>query len=132
MLRTYAAALLVACLCAPALAQKYPTKPIRLVVPFPPGGSSDVVARIVADGARDVLGQTLVIENVGGAGGNIGTARAKNSPPDGYTVIECTIGTDESFSPVQFQQQGVSTLSIWRMNLNSDTSTRGRRRCLQL
>ena len=82
-----------AVLAGPAQAQRYPTKPIRLVVPFPPGGSSDVVARIVADGAREVLGQTLVIENVGGAGGNIGTARAAKAAPDGYTVIECTIGT---------------------------------------
>jgi tripartite-type tricarboxylate transporter receptor subunit TctC len=91
--RALSAVLFIAFTCAPALAQKYPTKPVRLVVPFPPGGSSDVVARIVADGARDVLGQPIVIENVGGAGGNIGTARAAKSPPDGYTVIECTIGT---------------------------------------
>ena len=92
-LRACAVALLVAVFCAPALAQKYPAKPVRLIVPFPPGGSSDVVGRIVAEGARDVLGQPIVIENVGGAGGNIGTARAKNAPADGYTVIECTIGT---------------------------------------
>jgi tripartite-type tricarboxylate transporter receptor subunit TctC len=86
-------ALALAAFAIPAHAQRYPTKPIRLVVPFPPGGSSDVVARIVAEGAREVLGQTLVIENVGGAGGNIGTARAAKAAPDGYTVIECTIGT---------------------------------------
>jgi tripartite-type tricarboxylate transporter receptor subunit TctC len=73
--------------------QKYPVKPVRLIVPFPPGGSSDVVARIVADGAREVLGQPIVIENTGGAGGNIGTARGAKAPPDGYTVTECTIGT---------------------------------------
>ena len=92
-LRAFVIAAAVAACCAPALAQKFPTKPVRLVVPFPPGGSSDVVARIVADGARDVLGQPIVIENVGGAGGNIGTARAAKAAPDGYTVIECTIGT---------------------------------------
>jgi tripartite-type tricarboxylate transporter receptor subunit TctC len=87
------AVLVLAAVAFPAHAQRYPTKPIRLVVPFPPGGSSDVVARIVAEGAREALGQTLVIENVGGAGGNIGTARAAKAAPDGYTVIECTIGT---------------------------------------
>ena len=77
----------------PAHAQKYPVKPVRLIIPFPPGGSSDVVGRIVAEGAREMLGQPIVIENVGGAGGNIGTARASKAAPDGYTVIECTIGT---------------------------------------
>jgi tripartite-type tricarboxylate transporter receptor subunit TctC len=85
--------LAAAVLALPAHAQKYPSKPIRLVIPFPPGGSSDVVGRFVAEGAREVLGQPLVIENVGGAGGNIGTARAAKAAPDGYTVIECTIGT---------------------------------------
>src|SRR4051812_43296984 len=74
-------------------AQRYPAKPIRLIVPFPPGGSSDVVGRIVIEGARDALSQPIVVENVGGAGGNIGTARGAKATPDGYTVIECTIGT---------------------------------------
>jgi tripartite-type tricarboxylate transporter receptor subunit TctC len=92
-LRALVIAAAAAAFCAPAVAQKFPTKPVRLTVPFPPGGSSDVVARIVADGARDVLGQPIVIENVGGAGGNIGTARAAKAPADGYTVVECTIGT---------------------------------------
>jgi len=74
-------------------AQKYPTKPIRLVIGFPPGGSSDVVGRSVADGAREVLGQPIVVENIGGAGGNIGMARAAKAPADGYTLSLCTIGT---------------------------------------
>ncbi len=76
-----------------AYAQKYPTKPIRLVIGFPPGGSSDVVGRSVADGAREVLGQPIVVENIGGAGGNIGMARAAKAPADGYTLSLCTIGT---------------------------------------
>ncbi len=84
---------LTAGLIVPAHAQNYPSKPVRLIIPFPPGGSSDVVGRLVAEGAREVLGQPIVIENVGGAGGNIGTARAAKAAPDGYTVIECTIGT---------------------------------------
>ena len=86
-------ALAVIAVAIPAHAQKYPTKPIRLVIGFPPGGSSDVVGRIVAEGAREVLGQTIVVENVGGAGGNIGMARAAKAPPDGYTLSLCTIGT---------------------------------------
>src|SRR5690349_17911500 len=77
----------------PAHAQKYPVKPIRLVIGFPPGGSSDVVGRTVAEGAREVLGQPIVVENVGGAGGNIGMSRAAKAPPDGYTLALCTIGT---------------------------------------
>src|SRR3954454_14002961 len=76
-----------------AHAQKYPAKPIRLVIGFPPGGSSDVVGRSVADGAREVLGQAIVVENIGGAGGNIGMARAAKAPADGYTLSLCTIGT---------------------------------------
>ena len=80
-------------LASTAHAQRYPAKPVRLIGPFPPGGSSDVVGRLVSEGARDVLGQPIVVENVGGAGGNIGMARAAKAPPDGYTVSICTIGT---------------------------------------
>jgi len=76
-----------------AHAQTFPARPVKLVVPFGPGGSSDVVARIVVDGAAEALGQPLVIENVPGAGGNIGTARVAKAAPDGYTLVECTIGT---------------------------------------
>jgi tripartite-type tricarboxylate transporter receptor subunit TctC len=89
-----AAILLSAAFTAPTHAQqKFPTKPIRLVIGFPPGGSSDVVGRLVAEGAREPLGQPIVVENVGGAGGNIGMARAAKAPPDGYTLSLCTIGT---------------------------------------
>jgi tripartite-type tricarboxylate transporter receptor subunit TctC len=68
-----------------ASAQNYPTRPITLVVPFPPGGSTDAAARIMAERMRVPLGQTIVIENVGGAGGSIGVGRVARAAPDGYT-----------------------------------------------
>jgi len=71
----------------PAWAQAYPTKPIKLIVPFPPGGSNDVVARGIAAQLSARLDKPVVIENVGGAGGLIGTEMAAKAPPDGYTLI---------------------------------------------
>jgi tripartite-type tricarboxylate transporter receptor subunit TctC len=71
---------------APAPAQTtFPTRPITLIVPFPPGGSTDTAARIMADRMRATLGQSVVIENVGGAGGSIGVGRVARAAPDGYT-----------------------------------------------
>jgi tripartite-type tricarboxylate transporter receptor subunit TctC len=68
-----------------AQAQTYPSRPITLVVPFPPGGSTDSAARIMAERMRAPLGQSIVIENVGGAGGSIGVGRVARAVPDGYT-----------------------------------------------
>src|SRR6202790_2682277 len=68
-----------------AQAQAYPSRPITLVVPFPPGGSTDAAARIMAERMRAPLGQPIVIENVGGAGGSIGVGRVARAAPDGYT-----------------------------------------------
>jgi tripartite-type tricarboxylate transporter receptor subunit TctC len=85
--------LLVACvaLCgAPALAQ-YPTKPIRLIVPFPPGGSNDIVGRMIAHELSGRLGQQMVVDNRGGAGGMIGTETAANARPDGYTLLVISV-----------------------------------------
>ncbi len=70
-----------------AQAESYPARPITVVVPFPAGGPSDVTARILADRMRDTLGQPLVIENVGGAAGSIGTGRVARAAPDGYTLV---------------------------------------------
>ena len=70
-----------------ASAQPYPSHPITLVAPFPPGGATDTIARIMQDSMSQSLGQQIVIENVGGAGGSIGAARAARAAPDGYTVL---------------------------------------------
>jgi tripartite-type tricarboxylate transporter receptor subunit TctC len=69
-----------------ASAQSYPSRPITLIVPFPPGGLTDVTGRLVAEGMRQTLGQTIIIENVSGATGSIGTGRVARATPDGYTI----------------------------------------------
>src|SRR6202795_855083 len=74
-------------LTAPAAAQDYQNKPVRLIIPSPPGGSNDVVGRMIATQLSDRLGKQVVVDNRGGAGGVIGTEGAANSPPDGYTLL---------------------------------------------
>ena len=75
----------------PSWAQQYPVRPIRLVVPFPPGGGTDTMARAIAPKLSEYLGQQVVPENRGGAGANIGAELAAKSPPDGYTVLLVTV-----------------------------------------
>ncbi|MCB2042075.1 MAG: tripartite tricarboxylate transporter substrate binding protein, partial [Rhodoferax sp.] len=76
-----------------ALAQSdYPNKPIKIIVTFPPGGTSDVMARMVADELGKLLKQPVVIENIGGAGGIVGTERAARMAPDGYTLVQTGVG----------------------------------------
>jgi tripartite-type tricarboxylate transporter receptor subunit TctC len=76
-----------------ALAQSdYPNKPIKLIVPFPPGGTSDVMGRMVNDELGKILKQPVLVENVGGAGGVVGTERASKAPADGYTIIQTGVG----------------------------------------
>lgn len=88
MLRALLGAAALAAVPLAALAQgTYPDKPVRFVVPYPPGGGTDVIARIVQPKLQQVLGQPVVIENRGGGGGSIGTDVAAKSPPDGYTVL---------------------------------------------
>jgi tripartite-type tricarboxylate transporter receptor subunit TctC len=70
-----------------ARAQDYPSRPITIIVPFPPGGLTDVIARLLAEGMRTSLGQSIVIENIGGATGSIGTGRVARAAPDGYTLV---------------------------------------------
>ena len=81
----------VAVVAQPVAAQQYPVRPIRLIVPFPPGGGTDTMARVVAPKLSEYLGQQVVPENRGGAGANIGAELAAKSPPDGYTVMLATI-----------------------------------------
>jgi tripartite-type tricarboxylate transporter receptor subunit TctC len=85
------AAMLLLALTVTAAAQDYPNKPIRLIIPFPPGGSNDVVGRVIATQLSDVLGKQVVVDNRAGAGGVIGTEVAANSPPDGYTLLVISI-----------------------------------------
>ena len=73
--------------CVTATAQEWPSKPVRWIVPYPPGGGTDVISRIVQQRMSEALGQTMVIENRGGAGGAIGTEAAAKSAPDGYTFL---------------------------------------------
>ncbi len=81
--------------CSPAAAQ-YPNKPITIIVPFAAGGPTDVVARLVGDHMSRTLGQTILIENVGGAGGTIGMTRAAQAQPDGYTIAVGNMGTQSA------------------------------------
>jgi tripartite-type tricarboxylate transporter receptor subunit TctC len=88
-----AGALGFAILSTAALAQPYPTKPIRLVVPYPPGGTTDIVARSIGKGMQEALGQPVIIENKPGAGGNIGMDFVAKSAPDGYTLAVTSVST---------------------------------------
>jgi len=86
-------ALLLAAGVLPAQAQDYPSRTITVIVPFPPGGASDVVARIVTDQMSRILKQPMVIENVGGAGGTLGSGRAAAAAGDGYTLLAAAMGS---------------------------------------
>lgn len=116
-------------LCAVATAQseEYPSKAVRMVVPFGPGTTTDTIARLVSDRMSKVLGQSIIIENKAGAGGTIGTAQVSRSAPDGYTIIMGTVGThainkelyskrgydpEKDFEPIAFVGQTPTILVV--------------------
>ena len=76
-----------------ASAQQYPTRPITMIIPFAAGGPQDTIGRVVAQRMSEILGQQVVIENIGGAGGTTGSLRVKNAAPDGYTFVWASVGT---------------------------------------
>src|SRR5687767_5190835 len=92
---------------APALAAdtSFPNRPLRYIVPFPPGGSTDIVARIVAASLTERLGVQVVIDNRGGAGGTLGAEVAAHSTPDGYTLFACNIAS-LAISPALYRKLG--------------------------
>ena len=84
---------LAAALTAPAAGATWPERPITLIVPFPPGGTTDIFARTIAEHMRPALGQSIVVENKPGAAGNLGVAAAARAQPDGYTIVLGSVGT---------------------------------------
>lgn len=90
-MKRVAPCMMLACIAACSFAAEYPSKPVRIVTPFPPGGSVDLVARLIAADLVKPLGQQVVVDNRSGASGIIGTEFAKNAPPDGYTLLVNTL-----------------------------------------
>jgi tripartite-type tricarboxylate transporter receptor subunit TctC len=110
-----------------ATAQQYPTRPITMIIPFAAGGPQDTIGRVVAQRMSEILGQQVVIENIGGAGGTTGAVRVKNAAPDGYTFVWASVGTHaqsqtlykrpaysaaEDFTPVAFVGETPIALTV--------------------
>ncbi len=87
------AATLAICFASAALAENYPAKPIRLIVPFSPGGGSDLIGRVIGYGLAESLGQPVIVDNRDGLAGSLGSALAAKSPADGYTLLISDVGT---------------------------------------
>ncbi|HSQ04749.1 MAG TPA: tripartite tricarboxylate transporter substrate binding protein [Burkholderiales bacterium] len=117
----------------PAAAQTYPTKPVRLIIPFPPGGSNDIVGRLVAQQLTERLGKQVVVDNRGGAGGVLGSEIAAGSPPDGYTLLivsaayafnpslyKLSYDPAKAFAPISMLGTGPNALTIYpKLPVNS-------------
>jgi tripartite-type tricarboxylate transporter receptor subunit TctC len=101
--------LAAACFALPAPAQSFPNKPLRWIVPFPPGGSTDAFSRPLAAKLSELVGQPVVVENVGGAGASIGADRIAKSAPDGYTIGLATTGT-HAINPTLYRKLPHDTL----------------------
>src|SRR5256714_13001558 len=86
-MRTVAFILSLLCAAAAWAQDSYPSKPVRFILPFPPGGPTDILGRLIAERLSAALGQPVVTENRGGAGGNVGAEAAARSAPDGYTIV---------------------------------------------
>lgn len=119
------AAVLLLALSSAAFADDYPNRPVRLIIPFPPGGSNDVVGRLVAKHLSDKLGQQVFVDNRGGAGGTLGTQAAVNATPDGYTLLIVSLAHAvnpalykleydpiKSFTPISILATGPNVLAV--------------------
>jgi tripartite-type tricarboxylate transporter receptor subunit TctC len=116
-----------------ASAQSYPTKPVRLIIPFPPGGSNDIVGRLIAQQLSERMGKQFVVDNRGGAGGVVGSELAANSAPDGYTLLivsaayafnpslyKLSFNPEKAFTPVALIGTGPNALTIYpKLPVNS-------------
>jgi tripartite-type tricarboxylate transporter receptor subunit TctC len=125
--RAFAAALLAACTLTTgsASAQDYPNRPVTMIVAFPPGGADDATARIIQDAMQKALGQTIVIQNIGGAGGMIAADKAAHSDPDGYTILlhqdalaagmalypNHTFDAEKDFAPIGLVNTTINTIA---------------------
>src|SRR5688572_32125043 len=89
----FALLLLTLVAAAPLFAQQYPSRPVRMLIPFPAGSAADIIARAMEPQMKERLGQAIVMDNRGGAGGNIAAEITAKAAPDGYTVMMATIGT---------------------------------------
>src|SRR5918999_1349721 len=119
------AAVLLAGFASMAAAQNYPTKPVRLIVPFPPGGSNDIVGRLIAEELTQRLGKQVVVDNRGGAGGVLGTEMAAHADPDGHTLLIISVAyafnpsmyklrfdPEKSFAPISMIGTGPNALTV--------------------
>ena len=126
--RTLIAGLAIAALALPAAAQTWPQRPVSVVVPFAAGGPTDAVARLVSEAMGKELGQSLIVENVGGAGGTLGAARVASARPDGYTLLLHHIGMATiptlyrrlPYDPMAFETIGLITAAPMTVVVRKD------------